>query len=127
MHLIVDAIRAYTIPEEKEDYILDEDPDAMDIAIDPALTGDDGPSKKKSNLRLFPPPLFSRQSVPQNYKYARSSLRFHTSVLKAAVQFQGKSRLCRCHQRGRRDRGGEKEAHQQDEMARLWSGLHSLF
>lgn len=72
--LLVDAIRAYTVPEEKEDYLKDEDPNAMDIVIDPALTGEtEGTlptsSKKKSNLRLFPPPLFSRQSVPQNYKY----------------------------------------------------------
>lgn len=54
---------------------MDEDLNAMDIAIDPALTGGtegtlQPSSTKKSNLRLFPPPLFSRQSVPQNYKYA---------------------------------------------------------
>lgn len=27
-----------------------------------------GPAKIRSNLRLFTPPLFSRQGVPQNYK-----------------------------------------------------------
>ena len=50
--------------------------------IDPQLLGDgmnvppvtqsfnstSATAAKKSNLRLFPPPLFSRQSIPQNYK-----------------------------------------------------------
>ena len=42
--------------------------------IDPQLLGEGAnpptKSKSRSNLRLFPPPLFSRQGVPQNYKYA---------------------------------------------------------
>lgn len=65
---LVDGILNYRIPEEKEDYVVPEDPNAMDI--DPQLLGADestGP-KMKSNLRLFPPPLFGRQPIPQNYK-----------------------------------------------------------
>ena len=46
------------------------DPSAMEI--DPQLLGEGAsPSKvtqTRSNVRLFPPPLFSRQGVPQNYK-----------------------------------------------------------
>lgn len=65
----MDAIRSYTIPEEKEDYVVDEDPNAMDIAIDPALTGGtegtlQTSSKKKSNLRLFPPPFVQSSKCP---------------------------------------------------------------
>lgn len=59
---------SYHVSEEKEDYIVPQDPDAMEI--DPQLTGVDkstGP-KMKSNLRLFTPPLFGRQPIPQNYK-----------------------------------------------------------
>ena len=72
MSLSVDAIQAYTIPEEKEDYLIPADP-----VLDPQLSTDPptsqaGPSAARSNLRLFPPPLFSRQGIPQNYKYALS-------------------------------------------------------
>jgi len=37
--------------------------------LDPALAEQSEQSSvTRSNLRLFPPPLFSRQNVPQNYK-----------------------------------------------------------
>ena len=67
---LVDGILNYHIPEEKEDYVIPEDPDAMEI--DPQLLGTDEPTgpKMKSNLRLFTPPLFGRQPIPQNYKWA---------------------------------------------------------
>lgn len=45
----------------------------MDVDIDPTLQAQAGPSsgpKMKSNLRLFPPPLFSRQGIPINYKFS---------------------------------------------------------
>lgn len=51
--------------------MIPEDPFVKDI--DPQLTGQSSQSdglKTKSNLRLIPPPLFSRQGIPQNYKYA---------------------------------------------------------
>ena len=65
----------YHIPPEKEEYTVtaaEADPSAMDI--DPQLLGDHSTDsntdlKTRSNLRLFPAPLFSRQGVPQNYKY----------------------------------------------------------
>jgi general transcription factor 3C polypeptide 5 (transcription factor C subunit 1) len=65
--LEVDAIRQYTIPEEKEDYVLSS-PAEGDPNIDPGLVGHGGLSVTRSNLRLFPPPIFSRQGIPQNYK-----------------------------------------------------------
>lgn len=76
----VDGILRYHIGPEKEDYtVVEGDPAAMDI--DPQLLGEgesapsSGPVKTRSNLRLFTPPLFSRQGVPQNYKCV-SQLRY---------------------------------------------------
>ncbi|KAH9918126.1 RNA polymerase III transcription factor IIIC subunit-domain-containing protein [Fomitopsis serialis] len=77
----VDGILRYRVPEEREDYIVSEDPAAMDI--DPKLTGTGasaGP-KMKSNLRLFTPPLFSRQAIPQNYNYKSNSASVVTTVV----------------------------------------------
>ena len=67
----VEGIRGYQFPQETEDYTTD-DPSAMDVDIDPQLVGrahpEDQHSSQRSNLRLFPPPIFSRQGIPQNYK-----------------------------------------------------------
>ena len=58
----------YNIPEEREDYTVTH-PSAMDVEIDPALIAEAQlPTEVKSNLRLPPPPLFSRQGIPQIYK-----------------------------------------------------------
>ena len=58
----VDAIRRYTIPSEREDYSFP----ITDLNLDSQhLTGE---IKSRSNLRLFPPPVFSRQGIPQNYQ-----------------------------------------------------------
>lgn len=65
--LVVDAIRQYTIPEEKEDYVLSSWA-GTDPNIDPGLVNHDEPMTTQSNLRLFPPPIFSRQGIPQNYR-----------------------------------------------------------
>ncbi|EPQ59371.1 hypothetical protein GLOTRDRAFT_70737 [Gloeophyllum trabeum ATCC 11539] len=63
----IEGIRSYTIPEEKEDYTTLSMPE---VQIDPQLTCEPGTEPKiVSNLRMFPPPLFSRQSVPQNYGF----------------------------------------------------------
>ncbi|OSD01840.1 hypothetical protein PYCCODRAFT_1478265 [Trametes coccinea BRFM310] len=82
----VDGILRYHIPPEKEDYTITEaDPSAMDI--DPQLLGEgeaagpSGPTKTRSNLRLFTPPLFSRQGVPQNYNYKANPASVETIVV----------------------------------------------
>lgn len=67
----VDAIQQYRMPEPTEDYTI-----PADLVLDPQLAQDAStpspstvqPSEPLSNLRLFPPPLFSRQGIPQNYK-----------------------------------------------------------
>ncbi|KAF8665810.1 hypothetical protein AX16_000253 [Volvariella volvacea WC 439] len=79
----VDAIHNYTIPEETSVYLTsmnnplaEADPASMDVESD----GDSQPTplaattefvadRMKSNLRLFPPPLFSRQTIPQAYNF----------------------------------------------------------
>ncbi|KAH9940563.1 RNA polymerase III transcription factor IIIC subunit-domain-containing protein [Amylocystis lapponica] len=64
----VEGILKYNVPPEQEDFVTEE-PGAA--SIDPQLASADDPPgpKPKSNLRLFPPPLFSRQGIPQNYAY----------------------------------------------------------
>lgn len=70
----VDSILSYQIPEEKEDFVTVEESSSMDVDIDPHIDPQlaDGGTKKasrmRSNLRLPPPPLFSRQVVPHLYK-----------------------------------------------------------
>ena len=68
-HFLVDGVLQYHIPPEIEDYTIP-DPAAMDI--EPQLLSEgEVPAatvRTRSNLRLFPPPLFSRQGIPQNYK-----------------------------------------------------------
>ncbi|KAI6130498.1 RNA polymerase III transcription factor IIIC subunit-domain-containing protein [Pisolithus croceorrhizus] len=61
----VDAVGRYTIPDEKEDYSLSLG-GSNRAEIDPQLTDQ---TLSRSNLRLFPPPLFSRQGIPQNYNF----------------------------------------------------------
>ncbi|KAH9853850.1 RNA polymerase III transcription factor IIIC subunit-domain-containing protein [Lenzites betulinus] len=82
----VDGILRYHIPPEKEDYTVTEaDPLAMDI--DPQLLGEGEAAtssvntKTRSNLRLFTPPLFSRQGVPQNYNYKANPASVETIVV----------------------------------------------
>lgn len=65
---------SYRISEEKEDYTIAEDIQSMDIDIDPELAGAETSlqlhdPRIKGNLRLPPPPLFSRQAVPHLYKF----------------------------------------------------------
>ncbi|KAG6911660.1 hypothetical protein DXG01_007910 [Tephrocybe rancida] len=80
----VDALQTYTIPEEKADYTVPVQGASgitldMDVNLDPELTGVTVPQSQQesqtsmpattSNLRLFPPPLFSRQTIPQAYNF----------------------------------------------------------
>ncbi|KAF5387778.1 hypothetical protein D9615_000215 [Tricholomella constricta] len=82
----VEALQSYVIPEEKANYMVpcEGSPSGtdmdLDANLDPQLTGIPVPpphpeshsSSKpamRSNLRLFPPPLFSRQTIPQAYNF----------------------------------------------------------
>ncbi len=70
--ITVEGIRGFQFPREMEDYTTTDDASAMGVDIDPQLVGRAHPeaqhSTQRSNLRLFPPPIFSRQGIPQNYK-----------------------------------------------------------
>ena len=63
----VEHIRNYRIPPEKEDYELPVEDEGTAEQQQPE---DTVPSqyKSQSNLRLIPPPVFSRVAVPQIYK-----------------------------------------------------------
>ncbi|KAI0347043.1 hypothetical protein BDW22DRAFT_1321372 [Trametopsis cervina] len=84
-----DGILQYSIPEEQEDYTIEEDSYVVDADIDPDLMASAGPSsagrpigpKGRSNLRLPPPPIFSRQAVPQLYFYKPNPASVVTSVV----------------------------------------------
>ncbi|KAF7301453.1 hypothetical protein MIND_00710600 [Mycena indigotica] len=86
-NLDVDAIRSYVVPPEKADYTVPiSEPTSIDVNIDPALTGapnsappDSQPMR--SNLRLFPPPLFSRQGYPQSYNFKANPASIETSII----------------------------------------------
>ena len=70
----MEALCSYTIPKENKG----DKPSATtsnkpaDVNLDPQLLDiSDTPDNHQaahSGLRLFPPPLFSRQAVPQGYK-----------------------------------------------------------
>ncbi|KAJ7781467.1 RNA polymerase III transcription factor IIIC subunit-domain-containing protein [Mycena metata] len=79
----VEAIRTYVIPPENAEYMVpvtrssSQGPD-IDMNLDPELTGiplpePDPNQPLRSNLRLFPPPLFSRQTLPQSYNFKPNS------------------------------------------------------
>ncbi|KAG5643766.1 hypothetical protein DXG03_009645 [Asterophora parasitica] len=76
----VEELRSYVMPEEKADYMIPNSSEAdmdVDANLDPQLTGTSSPPSRPegtraamiSNLRLFPPPLFSRQTIPQAYNF----------------------------------------------------------
>lgn len=72
---IVEALRAYEIQEEDFRPLQRPTIDAnIDSALLPAATSEQPPFsapdaiETQNSLRLFPPPIFSRQTVPQGYK-----------------------------------------------------------
>jgi general transcription factor 3C polypeptide 5 (transcription factor C subunit 1) len=61
------AVKDFRFGPEKEDYSV------LDQVVDPSLMQDGEDivmqePKYRSNLRLFPPPIFSRQGIPHVYK-----------------------------------------------------------
>ncbi|KAK0191277.1 RNA polymerase III transcription factor IIIC subunit-domain-containing protein [Armillaria mellea] len=86
----VEAIRTYRFPEEKADHMVPANPlppssqpvpppsltsdTDFEMNLDPQLldgsnTAPASNSDMQSNLRLFPPPIFSRQTIPQVYNF----------------------------------------------------------
>ncbi|KAG8724936.1 tau 95 subunit of transcription factor TFIIIC [Ceratobasidium sp. 395] len=93
--LDVDAVQSFELEPLRENYGSDQstpqsstiaDPNHMDMDIDPnlpttsttAITKDTVP---KSQLKLIPPPLFSRQGIPQHYNLKQNPMSvIHTTV-----------------------------------------------
>ncbi|KIY49557.1 hypothetical protein FISHEDRAFT_41503 [Fistulina hepatica ATCC 64428] len=67
----VDATCGYSIPEDKGDYLVPSSLNSPNSEQHPlgAGTSASASSKFRSNLRFFPPPLFSRQTIPQIYQF----------------------------------------------------------
>ncbi|KAF8845693.1 hypothetical protein BDN67DRAFT_1006961 [Paxillus ammoniavirescens] len=78
----VDAITKYVVPEEKEDYVVSALP-GNHPQIDPELAEQSGQatSATQSNMRLFPPPIFGRQGIPQNYNFKPNPASMATTVI----------------------------------------------
>jgi len=55
------------------DMEIDRNLDPQLAALSAAQTRDVATTVMKSNLRLFPPPIFSRQTIPQGYKFVVST------------------------------------------------------
>ncbi|KAG6833759.1 hypothetical protein H0H87_001191 [Tephrocybe sp. NHM501043] len=96
----VDALESYVIPDEKADYTVPfessfgTDMD-VDVNLDPQLTGvpeleqpENTAPAVRSNLRLFPPPLFSRQTIPQAYKWIRFVIVFTLHLMSISSSFK---------------------------------------
>ena len=73
---LVDTILKYRIPPEKGDYSIAQSLSSQEFTmnLDPRLreSSQEAPSSsqdspQRSNLRLFPPPIFNRQSIPIPY------------------------------------------------------------
>ncbi|CAA7260151.1 unnamed protein product [Cyclocybe aegerita] len=73
---------SYQIPHEPSEATPSPAPQTVDndidMNLDPELLGmsesaKDGAGPSRSTLRLFPPPLFSRQTIPQNYNFKANS------------------------------------------------------
>ncbi|KIJ56642.1 hypothetical protein M422DRAFT_57318 [Sphaerobolus stellatus SS14] len=77
------AIKDFKFEPEKEDYSISE---SIDANLDPSLhtSGEDvimQETESSSNLQLIPPPLFSRQSIPQMYNFRQNPM----SVVETAI------------------------------------------
>ncbi|TDL29471.1 hypothetical protein BD410DRAFT_24170 [Rickenella mellea] len=70
----VQAIKNYTIPTEKEDYTTRTH---TSVGEDDHMDG----TSERSNLRLPPPPIFSRQGIPQLYNYKANNMSVLTTVV----------------------------------------------
>lgn len=104
---IVEALSTYTVPREKSDYLIPGAPTPQvqpnfDMSVDPTLLDLPSPRQSESqpsnlvmqsNLRLFPPPLFSRQTIPQGYKLVGSDFGIIQSLTPSGIglSFKGNS------------------------------------
>jgi hypothetical protein len=63
------------------------------MVIDPELSGEPSTAtvEMKSTMRTFPPPLFSRITIPQQYKWVNSiPLQWYQRANFPSIKLQGK-------------------------------------
>lgn len=94
--VLVNHLSSYTIPPENHeaaaaatssssrpemdvDINMNLDPQLLEISemAEAQRQKSNPPISAQSNLRLFPPPLFSRQTIPQGYKFVVSYFIIH--------------------------------------------------
>ncbi|KAF8639841.1 hypothetical protein AX17_001096 [Amanita inopinata Kibby_2008] len=106
--LNVEIMRTYAIPGEKADYAVPNDLEPM-ANLDPMLLSDTLLSQKRllsdtnttrSNLRLFPPPLFSRQAIPQGYNFRSNTASMVSSTVNEQTGEEKKRLINRMRWRG---------------------------
>jgi hypothetical protein len=123
----VEGIRSFKIPPEREEYLVPADSSIANLAIDPQLQPEGTTGRKdvtmKSNMRMFPPPLFSRQNLPLNYKYV---LVYSRGLLLMILQLQSQSCIIADHGDQRRDRRRASTTHQPDALERSCLSEHHL-
>ncbi|KZS98062.1 hypothetical protein SISNIDRAFT_405697 [Sistotremastrum niveocremeum HHB9708] len=76
-YLDAKAIREFQISPEKEDYYVEESAQEPDEDGDIQM----GEPSKRSNLRLFPPPIFGRQTIAQVYNFKANPGSIETSIV----------------------------------------------
>ncbi|KAK7049690.1 tau 95 subunit of transcription factor TFIIIC [Paramarasmius palmivorus] len=114
----VERLRSYKIPPEKEDYLIPSDKDHdVEMNIDPQLIAEDQQAMQnglnegerpgqqtltqmKSNLRLIPPPLFSRQTIAQAYNYKSNPASIVSTTIDEATGEERKRLINRMRWKG---------------------------
>ncbi|KAH8118324.1 RNA polymerase III transcription factor IIIC subunit-domain-containing protein [Phellopilus nigrolimitatus] len=95
----VDYIRKYAIPPEKEDYAL-----PVGLSEQPQAEGNAAESVSnapvRSNLRLIPPPLFSRQTIPQIYNYKANNMSVVTTFIDSETGVEKKRLINKARWKG---------------------------
>ncbi|KAJ3847681.1 RNA polymerase III transcription factor IIIC subunit-domain-containing protein [Lentinula lateritia] len=93
----VQAITSYRTPPEKEDYRIASESlfsNLVEEGIDPANnTKPSSGQAFRSNLRLFPPPIFSRQGIAQSYNFKTNPASIVSTVVNEETGEEKKKRL----------------------------------
>ncbi|KAF7795882.1 hypothetical protein EIP86_007049 [Pleurotus ostreatoroseus] len=98
----VDGVITYRIPDEKEDYTVTVNVEHVhaDGALSEQEDTQGSTTELQSNLRLPPPPLFSRQAIPQIYNYKANPASIPTTYIDEASGEEKKRLINRMRWKG---------------------------
>ncbi|PFH50545.1 hypothetical protein AMATHDRAFT_144829 [Amanita thiersii Skay4041] len=104
----VEALRTYVVPQRIQQIKSPLPQQDTNIVIDPTLVSNNGqgshhissPGSTQSSLRLFPPPLFSRQAIPQGYNFRSNSASMETTVVNGETGEEKRRLINRMRWRG---------------------------